>query len=111
MKSREWLFAARPSPRTAGTNIRPHCNPKILWSDVRSVGQCRSSSMDARPRELAARMADEQIFRLPLEAARCRVREIIHQPSKHGRLAVIQNWRQLSDGQIEFVARYFAAAD
>ena len=67
--------------------------------------------MDARPRELAARLADEQIFRLPLEAARRRVREIIHQPSKHGRLAVIQNWRQLSDGQIEFVVRYFAASD
>jgi hypothetical protein len=67
--------------------------------------------MDARPRELAARMADEQIFRLPLEAARCRVREIIHQPSKHGQLAVVQNWRQLSNGQIEFVVRYFTAAD
>jgi len=67
--------------------------------------------MDARPRELADRMADEQIFRLPLEAARCRVREIIHQPSKHGQLAVVQNWRQLSDGQIEFAVRYFAAAD
>jgi len=67
--------------------------------------------MDARPRELAARMADEQIFRLPLEAARCRVREIIHQPSKQGQLAVVQNWRQLSDGRIEFAVRYFAAAD
>jgi hypothetical protein len=42
--------------------------------------------MDARPRELAVRMAhaDEQIFTLPLEAARCRVREIIRQPSKNG---------------------------
>jgi hypothetical protein len=69
--------------------------------------------MDARPRDLAVRMvrADEQLFTLPLDAARCRAREIIGQSPKNGRLAVIENWRQLSDGQIQFAVRYFAAAE
>jgi hypothetical protein len=69
--------------------------------------------MDARPRELAVRMAhaDEQIFTLPLEAARCRVREIIRQPSKNGLSSVVENWRQLPDGQIEFSVRYFTTPE
>jgi hypothetical protein len=69
--------------------------------------------MDARPRDLAVKMAnfDEQLFRLPLDAARCRVREIIRQPSSNGLTSVVEKWRQLPDGQIEFAIRYFRAAD
>ena len=67
--------------------------------------------MDARPRDLAVRMAhaDEHLFKLPLNAARRKPREIIKQSPRDGRLAVIENWRQLADGQIEFAVRYFAA--
>jgi len=69
--------------------------------------------MDARPRDLADRMAhtDEQLITLPLNAARRKAREIIGQSPKDGRLAVIENWRQLSDGKIEFAVRYFAATE
>jgi len=69
--------------------------------------------MDARPRDLADRMAhaDEQLITLPLNAARRKAREIIGQSPKDGRLAVIENWRQLGDGKIEFAVRYFAATE
>jgi hypothetical protein len=69
--------------------------------------------MDARPRDLADRMAhaDEQLITLPLNAARRKAREIIGQSPKDGRLAVIENWRQLADGKIEFAVRYFAATE
>lgn len=65
--------------------------------------------MDARPRDLAVRMAqaDEQLIKLPLSAARRRAREIINQSSSNGRLAVVENWRQVADGQITFAVRYF----
>ena len=65
--------------------------------------------MDARPLDLANRMAhaDEQLFTLPVDAARRKAREIIWQAAKNGRLAVVENWRQLADGQIEFAVRYF----
>jgi hypothetical protein len=66
--------------------------------------------MDARPRDLAARLAqaEEQLITLPLHAARRKAREIIGQSPANGRLAVVGNWRQLADGQIEFAVRYFA---
>jgi hypothetical protein len=66
--------------------------------------------MDARPRDLAVGMAQPggQLFKLPLVAARLKAREIIEQCSVDGRLPVIENWRQLADGQIEFAVRYFA---
>jgi hypothetical protein len=49
--------------------------------------------MDARPRDLAARMAEaaEQLITLPLPAARRKAREIIDQPSNDGLLAVVGN--------------------
>jgi hypothetical protein len=65
--------------------------------------------MDVRPRDLANKMAhaDERLFTLPLHAARRKAREIIGQAPKDGQLAVVENWRQLADGQIEFTVRYF----
>jgi hypothetical protein len=69
--------------------------------------------MRARPRDLADKMAntDEQLFRLPLDAARCKAREIIDQSPQGGLMSVIEKWRQLPDGQIEFAIRHFPAAD
>ena len=60
--------------------------------------------MDARPRDLANRMghAAEQLFTLPVHAGRRKARKIIGQAPKDGQLAVVKNWRQLADGQIEF---------
>jgi len=69
--------------------------------------------MRARPRDLAYRMAnsDEQVFTLPLDAARCKAREIIDQAPRGGLAAVIEKWRQRPDGQIEFSIRHFLASD
>ena len=65
--------------------------------------------MDARPRDLANKMAHaaKQLFTLPVHAARRKAREIIGQAPKDGQLAVVENWRELADGQIEFAVRYF----
>ena len=69
--------------------------------------------MLARPRDLADWMSDEQplTFTLPLEAARSKAREIIDQPLKRAFTPVIERWRQLPDGQIEFSTRHFPTAD
>jgi hypothetical protein len=53
----------------------------------------------------------ETPFTLPLAAARCKAREIIDQVPRSGFTAVIEKWRQLPDGQIEFAVRHFPAAD
>jgi len=67
-----------------------------------------------RPRDLAGRMSDTQqveVFTLPLDAARCKAREIIDQSPRPGFTSIVQNWRQLSDGRIEFAIRHLPAAD
>ena len=68
--------------------------------------------MRARPRDLADQMSGTprpNIFTLPLDAARCKAREIIDQVPRSGFTAVIEKWRQLPDGQIEFAIRHFPA--
>ena len=69
--------------------------------------------MRARPRDLADKIAntDELVFTLPLEVARCKAREIIDQCPQSGFTPVIEKWRQLPDGQIEFAIRHFPTAD
>jgi hypothetical protein len=70
--------------------------------------------MLVRPRDLADRMSGIQqpeIFTLPLDAARLKVREILNQFPRAGHMAVVENWRQLPDGQIEFTMRHLPAAD
>ncbi len=66
-----------------------------------------------RPRDMAEKMAnpDKQVFTLPLDAARCKAREIIYQSPQSGFTSVIEKWRQLPDGQIEFAIRNFPAAE
>jgi hypothetical protein len=67
--------------------------------------------MANRPRDLADRMAsrrdqDERDLRdtyiLPLADARLKAREIINRFPEGGYLTIVENWRQLSDGSIEF---------
>lgn len=65
--------------------------------------------MLVRPRDLAERMSgphQPEIFRLPIVAARRRAREIINESPESGFLSIVENWRQLPDGQIEFTMRY-----
>jgi hypothetical protein len=71
--------------------------------------------MLVRPRDLADKMhsaRQPQIFRLPIEEARRKAREILGQPCQRGGCAaVVENWRQLPDGQIEFTMRDLPRAD
>jgi hypothetical protein len=70
--------------------------------------------MLVRPRDLADHMSGEpqqQLFTLPLEAARCKAREIIDQAPRGGFKPTVEKWRQLPDGQIEFAIRHFPAED
>jgi hypothetical protein len=78
------------------------------------IDQLWSPDMLVRPSELARRMSGEQrpqTFTLPLDAARCKAREIIDQSPRRGFTPTIENWRQLPDGQIEFAIRHYRAAD
>ena len=71
------------------------------------------SAMLFRPTDLADRMSAQQleIFTLPLDAARFKAREIIDEAPTGGFTSIVQNWRQLPDGRIEFAIRYFPSAD
>jgi hypothetical protein len=76
--------------------------------------------MAYRPRDLAdrisqAREPDEgfarETFTLPVEAARLKAREILNQFPQGGYMAVVERWRQLPDGQIEFMMRRMRTED
>jgi hypothetical protein len=70
--------------------------------------------MLVRPRDLANRISGAQqpeIFTLPIEAARLKAREIIDQFPSGDVLTIVENWRQLPDGQIEFTMRRLRASD
>jgi hypothetical protein len=69
--------------------------------------------MLARSRDLAVRISDEQpeTFRLPVDAARRKAREILDQIPQNGLTSIVENWRPLPDGQIEFVVRKVRATD
>ena len=69
--------------------------------------------MLVRSPDLADRMSGirpPEIFTLPIDVARLKAREIINRPQA-GYMAVVENWRQLPDGQIEFTTRQLRTAD
>jgi hypothetical protein len=68
----------------------------------------------ARPHDLADRMSaapQPKTFTLPVDAARLKAREILSEFPRAGYMAVVENWRQLPDGRIEFTKRHLPAAD
>ncbi len=70
--------------------------------------------MFARPRNLADRMSGRlprEILTLPVDAARLKAREILYQFPQGGYLPIVENWRQLPDGQIAFTIRHLPVAD
>ncbi len=70
--------------------------------------------MLARPQDLADRISgaqQPQVFTLPIEAARRKAREIIDQFPRSGVMTVVENWRQLADGRIEFTTRTLPTSD
>jgi hypothetical protein len=74
--------------------------------------------MANRPSDLADRMKESrgssdphETFTLPLADARLKAREILDQTAQGGYLAIVENWRQLPNGQIEFTTRRVVVAD
>jgi len=52
-----------------------------------------------------------EIFTLPIEAARLKAREILDRIPQAGYTTVVENGRQLPDGQIEFTMRRLPMVD
>jgi hypothetical protein len=70
--------------------------------------------MLVRSRDLPGPMSSLQqpeTFRLPIDAARRKAREIINQFPQAGFKTVVENWRPLPDGRIEFTMRHLPTAD
>jgi len=77
------------------------------------------------PRDLADRSSDlrdlrklnedggsmRDTFTLPLNAARLRARQILDEYLIGDYITILESWRQLPDGQIEFTMRRLPAAD
>jgi hypothetical protein len=70
--------------------------------------------MLVRPRDLADRISgtrQPEIFTLSISAARLKAREIIRQFPRGGYMPIVENWRQLPDGQIELTVRHVPTTD
>jgi hypothetical protein len=77
-----------------------------------------------RPRNLADRSRDlrdlsklkndgflRETFTLPLHVARLKARQILDAYPAGGYKTIVENWRQLPDGQIEFTMRRLQTTD
>jgi hypothetical protein len=65
-------------------------------------------------RDLGKRMDDafsDETITLPLQAARLKARQILDERPADSYMTIVENWRQLSDGQIEFTIRRLPTAD
>ena len=69
--------------------------------------------MLTRPQDLADRLSGLQpeTFTLPIDAARRKAREILNRFPQRGYMPVVENWRQLADGRIEFTMRHLPVAE
>jgi hypothetical protein len=52
-----------------------------------------------------------ETFRLPLQAARLKARQILDEFPAGDYMTIVGHWRQLPDGQIEFTTRRLPTAD
>ena len=77
-----------------------------------------------RPRDIAERTRQFRDFRrldrdgflretftLPVEAARAKARELIDEFPTGGYMTIVEKWRQLPSGEIEFTMRRLPTAD
>ena len=62
-----------------------------------------------RPHSIADRSREN--FRLPFQEARTKARQVLNECPAGGYTTIIENWRQLSDGQIEFAVRRLPTID
>jgi hypothetical protein len=92
----------RPQPAQA-VPTKPEVNrPQLLSDRVRVLGERRKIEKDD---------ALLETFTLPLEAARLTVRDVINDMSQRGYQKIVDRWRQLPDGQIEFTVRHLPIGD
>jgi len=90
------------------------CSPAQDRHHHMNPTQLARSDMPARPQDLAARMSSVQpteIFKLPIEEARRKAREILNQLPQGNYTLIVENWRQRPNGQIEFTMRHLRTAD
>jgi hypothetical protein len=103
---------------TGGVSVVP--NKSFLHAAT--LGDCcvLEHDMASRPSDLAERVSSRretdsnfsrETFRLPVERARAKAREILKQSPQGDYLTIVDQWRQLPDGQIEFTMRGLRAAD
>jgi len=52
-----------------------------------------------------------EIFKLSVDAARRKAREILNQVPQGNYTPIVENWRQLPNGQIEFTMRHLRTTD
>ena len=126
-------FSLKPSPPPGGYPIQVLPNGGYLGNLYRHYKNDLTgpaSGLCLSPRELKLWPIDQTIlpsacpngaesdgaflretFTLPVEAARLKAREILNQASQGGYMAVVEHWRQLPDGQIEFAMRRLRAAN
>ena len=77
-----------------------------------------------KPRDIATRSRELQdlrrldpdgflrkVFTLPVEEARAKAREFLREYPAGGYMTIVERWRQLPDGQIEFTMRRLHTAD
>jgi hypothetical protein len=81
---------------------------------MRSGGQC-SFAHAVWPTGCLTRLPPETLT-VPvdaahLDAAHLKAREILHQFPQGSYLPIVENWRQLPNGQISFTIRHLPAAD
>jgi hypothetical protein len=53
----------------------------------------------------------DETITLPLQAARLKARQFLDEPPADSYMTIVENWRQLPDGQIEFTIRRLPTAD
>jgi hypothetical protein len=63
------------------------------------------------PRRLDSDGFLRKTFTLPVEDARAKAREILREFPAGGYMTIVERWRQLPDGQIEFTMRRLPTAD
>ena len=77
-----------------------------------------------KPRDLATRSRDlkdrrrvdpdgflRKTFTLPVDEARTKAREFLREFPSTGYMTIVERWRQLPDGKIEFTMRRLPTAD
>jgi hypothetical protein len=87
----------RPAKAVATRPVEDVGRPRLPADRVRLLGERRA---------IGKNDALLETFTLPLEAARLTVRDVINDMAQRGYQKIVDRWRQLPDGQIEFTVRH-----